>query len=239
MHCYFFLAQIRLTAFLFCSALLFAGVAPAQAPAKPFDNPAEQAGKPRVLLIGDSISIGYTVEVRQRLDGKALVFRPPVNCQHTGYGLANLEKWLGNGKWDVIHFNWGIWDTHLLDEKGGLVASAAESSAAGAKVRFTLEQYRENLEKLVAILERTGARLIWASTTPVLSRVGDRLQAVPDRNRIAAELMKKHGIAINDLHTAVLPRAKDWQSGDRVHFNAAGNTALGAQVARAIEENLP
>lgn len=192
-----------------------------------------------MLLIGDSISIGYTMEVRRCLDGKALVFRPPVNCQHTGYGLANVENWLGKGKWDVIHFNWGIWDTHLLDEKGGLVATANESRATGARVRFTREQYRENLEKLVAMLERGGARLIWASTTPVLSRVGDRLQEVPDRNKIAAEVMKKHGIAIDDLHTFVLPHAAEWQTADRVHFNAVGNAALGGQVAAAIEKSLP
>ena len=36
-------------------------------------------GLPRVLLIGDSISIGYTLPTRQRLIGVANVHRPPMN----------------------------------------------------------------------------------------------------------------------------------------------------------------
>src|SRR6266446_6796002 len=65
------------------------------------DNPA----LPRVLLIGDSISIGYTVPTRDLLKGKANVHRIPENGGPTTVGLKNLTKWLGDGKWDVIHFN--------------------------------------------------------------------------------------------------------------------------------------
>ncbi|MHC4285022.1 MAG: alpha/beta hydrolase fold domain-containing protein [Planctomycetota bacterium] len=70
------------------------------------DNP----NMPRVLLIGDSISIGYTLPVRKLLADKANVHRVPTNARHTGIGLENIHKWLGDGKWDVIHFNWGLHD---------------------------------------------------------------------------------------------------------------------------------
>ena len=65
---------------------------------------------PRVLLIGDSISIGYTLPVRELLKGKANLHRPPTNCSSTASGLKNLDAWLGQGKWDVIHFNFGLHD---------------------------------------------------------------------------------------------------------------------------------
>jgi hypothetical protein len=67
---------------------------------------------PRVLLIGDSISIGYTKTVIELLKGKAEVHRVQGNAGHTGMGIERLPKWLDpkNGKWDVIHFNWGLWD---------------------------------------------------------------------------------------------------------------------------------
>ena len=58
---------------------------------------------PRVLLIGDSISVGYTVAVREALAGKVNVHRPAANCGPTTRGLTHLDKWLGKGKWDVIH----------------------------------------------------------------------------------------------------------------------------------------
>ena len=72
------------------------------------------AGLPRVLLIGDSISIGYTVPAREALRGKANVHRPLTNCGPTTRGLENLSQWLGDADWDVIHFNWGLHDLKYL-----------------------------------------------------------------------------------------------------------------------------
>ncbi len=68
---------------------------------------------PNVLIIGDSISIGFARQVREKLTGKANVYRPmggnkPENCGDTTIGLAKIDVWLGQQKWDVIHFNWGL-----------------------------------------------------------------------------------------------------------------------------------
>jgi acyl-CoA thioesterase-1 len=202
-----------------------------------FKNPADEPGVPRVLLIGDSISIGYTIPVRRQLRGKANVFRPPVNCQHTGYGLANLDAWLGTSRWDVIHFNWGIWDTHMLDAKGALIR--AESAAKGPMhIRYTPEQYGQNLSKLVDRLQATGARLIWASTTPVMSRSGARFEDIAIRNAVAAKLMKARNIPIEDLYPYTLPHAKEWQKSDKVHFNDEGNQHLADRVCESILREL-
>src|SRR5690349_5233165 len=67
-----------------------------------FEKVVDDAKLPRVLLIGDSISIGYTVAVRELLHGKANVHRIPTNGGPTTNGLAHLPAWLGAGKWDVI-----------------------------------------------------------------------------------------------------------------------------------------
>ena len=69
---------------------------------------------PRVLLIGDSISMGYTVPVRNLLKGKANVHRIMENGGPTTNGLAKIKLWLGNSKWDVIHFNFGLHDLKLV-----------------------------------------------------------------------------------------------------------------------------
>jgi hypothetical protein len=63
---------------------------------------------PRVLITGDSISLGYTLEVRKLLVGKANVQHPDVNCWSTEFGLAHLKQWLGEKHWDVISFNFGL-----------------------------------------------------------------------------------------------------------------------------------
>jgi hypothetical protein len=78
--------------------------------------PQEVPGQPRVLLIGDSISIGYTLPVRELLKGKANVHRIPQNGGATDVGLEKMASWLGDGKWDVIHFNFGLHDAKYFSE---------------------------------------------------------------------------------------------------------------------------
>ena len=75
-----------------------------------FQPPEVQKELPNVLLIGDSISIGYMLATRKELEGEANVFRPPTNCGPSTKGLESLEQWLGDRKWDVIHFNFGFPD---------------------------------------------------------------------------------------------------------------------------------
>src|SRR5689334_4412744 len=104
--------------------LLAGNVAHAQdAKKKKPENPAYQKitdvpGLPRVLLIGDSISIGYTVAVRDELKGKANVHRPATNCGPTTRGVQMIDQWLEDGKWDVIHFNFGLHDLKFVDDQG-------------------------------------------------------------------------------------------------------------------------
>jgi hypothetical protein len=188
---------------------------------------------PRVLIIGDSISMGYTEPVKKKLEGIAEVTRPKENCQHTAHGLKRIDAWLGDGKWDVIHFNWGIWDTHMLDDKGAIVRDETNPKSP-LHIRHTPEQYRENLVKLLAALEKTNATLVWASTTPIMYRTGKRFDDIKTINAVAADLMKEHKIVIDDLYEYTLPHAKEWQIADKVHFNPVGNENLAKQVSESI-----
>jgi hypothetical protein len=204
--------------------------------------PPPVAKLPRVLLIGDSISMGYTAPVTVALKDVAIVSRVPGNGQHTAYGLANLGKWLGKEKWDVIHFNWGIWDTHLMDNKtGALISTAGESKVDPESVhlRHDPKQYEENLTKLVQLLKQSGAKLIWANTTPVNSRHGDRLKVVPAYNEIAAKVMAANGIPIDDLNALVVAEPAKCPQTDGCHFAPAGYKTLADQVSKCIREALP
>ncbi|MEZ6067875.1 MAG: SGNH/GDSL hydrolase family protein [Planctomycetaceae bacterium] len=142
---------------------------------------------PRVLLIGDSISIGYTLDVRELLEGKANVHRIPTNGGPTTNGLANIDKWLGDGQWDVIHFNWGLHDLKYCDDKGVL-------QAVGEGHQQVLEEaYAANLEQLVTRLEQTGAKLVFATTTPVPNGAKGRVPAdAPRYNAAALKIMTAH-----------------------------------------------
>ena len=73
-----------------------------------------------VLLIGDSIRIGYGRAVKSTLEGKANVYYPEDNCRFASYVLRYIEeyKWIvPEGKVDVLHWNTGLWDCLRLYEE--------------------------------------------------------------------------------------------------------------------------
>jgi acyl-CoA thioesterase-1 len=190
----------------------------------------ENPALPRVLLIGDSISVGYTPGVRKAIEGKANVLRIPVNGGPTSRGIEFLDDWLGAGKWDAIHFNWGLHDIKRM--KDGKMDIAAEW-------QVSKKQYRKNLDTLVRKLKATGARLIWASTTPVPEGANGRIKG--DElivNRIAEKVMKKNGVAINDLYATTLPNVDRYQRPRDVHFTDEGSVFLAQRVAAEIEKAL-
>ena len=197
------------------------------AAANPAMHPSQDVpGLPRVLLIGDSISIGYTLPVRERLAGKANVHRIPENGGPTTNGLARLDAWLGTQRWDVIHFNWGLHDLKLMDNGQQQVA---------------LPDYERNLDHLVERLKQTGARLMWASTTPVPEgklKTPRRPEDVPSYNEAARKVMEKHRIPINDLYAFALPQLSRIQIPTNVHFTKEGSAALAQPVAEATLTSL-
>ncbi|MEC9475470.1 MAG: SGNH/GDSL hydrolase family protein [Planctomycetota bacterium] len=218
---------VLLLSWIACSPLL-SGDQP-----EPADDPVKEL--PKVLIIGDSISIGYTPFVEEQLREKAMVIHNPGNAQHTGTGLKKIDAWLGEKKWDVIHFNWGLWDLCYRDPPGSL-----KRGKKNGKVTFTPQQYGKNLEKLIVRLKKTGAKLIWASTTKVPEgepgrKVGDDIRY----NAVARKLMKKYRIPVTDLHAASsqFPAELFRAPGD-VHFKPEGRRKLARLVAKKVEEAL-
>lgn len=193
---------------------------------------------PNVLILGDSISIGYTRDVRAELRGRANVFRPldrknPVNCGDTIMGLAGLTEWLAGKQWAVIHCNWGLWDI-CYREPGK--AKAGNRNKTKGVISVSIEDYSANLEKIMTQLQATGAKVIWASTTHVPECEPGRFTGDEIRyNKAAAAIMKKRGIPVNDLHTltASWVGSNSIKKGD-VHFTREGSRLMSKQVAAAI-----
>ncbi|QDU63478.1 hypothetical protein Pan216_43580 [Planctomycetes bacterium Pan216] len=183
---------------------------------------------PRVLLIGDSISIGYTLPVREKLMGKANIHRIKTNGGPTTRGVASIDSWLGDGNWDLIHFNWGIHDV-VKREKGG-------------PNRVPLKEYTKNLESLTDRLKETGATLVWATTTPIPDGVVEPVvildSDVQAYNAAAAKIMMKKNIATDDLYSFAKPQLEKIQRKANVHFTPEGSKVLGEQVANHIEKTL-
>jgi len=236
---------------LTCIALLVIGIAlsnfasaaeqaKAKKKARPRTNPAmlpvkDDPSLPRVLILGDSISIGYTRDVQKLLAGKANVHRAPANCGPTTRGLEFIDAWLGDKPWDVIHFNWGLHDLKYMSPTGKL----ADPKSPGARQQVPPEEYEANLRKLVKHLAKTKAVLIWCSTTPVPKGaqgrvVGDAVKY----NEIAAKVMKENGVRIDDLYRVAKSRLDTIQRPANVHFTPEGYMVLAKAVAGAITQAL-
>ena len=186
----------------------------------------DRPGLPRVLLIGDSISIGYTLFVRELLKDEANVHRIPENGGSSRNGVEKLEAWLGAGRWDVIHFNFGLHDIPRLD---------------GGQWQVSMSEYESNLRRIVERLKKTGARLIFAATTPVPAGRLNPPRVPGDEvtfNGIALGVMREHGVEVNDLHAYARGRLAEWQEPANVHFHEAGSRALAEQVAAAVRAAL-
>jgi len=184
---------------------------------------------PCVLLIGDSISMGYTIPVRELLAGKANVHRVPENGGPTINGLEKMGAWLADGNWDLIHFNFGLHDLVMMED---------------GSFRVSIEEYGRNLRQLVDRIQATGATatLIWCSTTPVPEDVGAPARTPQDviaYNEVAKAIMDERGIAIDDLYAFALPRLAEIQQPANVHFTEEGYEVLARQVAASIEAALP
>ena len=229
-------------------------------PAKPKDPAlvavADVPGLPRVLLIGDSISMGYTLPVREKFTGIANVHRPLENCGDTARGLERLDKWLGQKPWDVIHFNFGLHDLKYLNAKGEYVSAAEGQQVAPPEV------YRQRLRDFTLRLKASGAKLIFATTTPVPAGTTGRVQGDEKiYNQVALEVMQELAVPIDDLCAYVaeaqrklppLPlsqmpkppqraqaRPGELQLPFNVHFTPEGSLKLADQVVAKITPLLP
>ncbi|MEM7433796.1 MAG: SGNH/GDSL hydrolase family protein [Myxococcota bacterium] len=179
--------------------------------------PSGSSSLPNVVFIGDSISRGYYPYVEASLKDIATPHRPPGNHSATWEGLAHLDEWLEGPSWDVVHFNFGLHDIH----------------------RSSLEQYEQNLERIVKRLQQTGAKLVFATSTPVLEGTPrfDGRSSEP-YNQVALRVMSRAGgVEINDLHALAVAHP-EYQRPRDLHFTDEGYAALGEQVAQSIRKTL-
>ncbi len=176
--------------------------------------------RPRVLLIGDSITKGYHRIVEQHVSGLAWCDRVSTSRFVTDpVFFQELALVLGQRRYNVVHFNNGLhgW---------------AHSET----------QYRDGLPVLVQFLrERSGdASLIWAQSTGMREKAseadyrdGPSPTRISARNRLAADAMRAEGVPVNDLHACSTSRPDLWCP-DGIHFGDAGNALLGEQTAEHI-----
>ncbi|MBM4436329.1 MAG: SGNH/GDSL hydrolase family protein [Actinobacteria bacterium] len=190
--------------------------------------------RPHVLIIGDSTSMYFHTYVAAGLRDVADVTRVPDNGRTSTHILERFDAWVVAVQPDLVHLNCGLHDL-------------GRHEARAWELKTPLDRYETNLRRIVARLQaETGARVIWASTTPVIDAWQLRTKNFARReadvvayNAVAAAVMASHGIPINDLHALVTAAGPDKLLGpDGVHFTEPGSALLGEHVARVVRDAL-
>lgn len=195
----------------------------------------------KVLLLGDSIRIGYDKYVKEALKDTCEVYFPEDNCRFAQYLLRHLVDWkryyeLGENL-DVIHWNVGLWDSAVLYQDGFLTPP---------------EFYEYFIDKLCRRIQLffPNAKAIFATSTPVVEhrflnpQVAYRKNCdVEMFNEIAVKKVTEYGFAINDLYSVVKDVPESYYS-DMTHLYTPEGTqlltnAVVKEIGKALDMTFP
>lgn len=193
-----------------------------------------QSEKPKILIIGDSISIGYTPFVADYFQGKAQVTHNAGNAKFTANGLAHIEEWLGDEEFDIIQFNWGLWDLCYRDAQ-------MDRDKVNGTLTASPEEYERNLRALVSILkERSDAKLIFVTTSYVPKEEPGRFDKDAQRyNKVAKRIMRENDIEVNDIYSWTKKIHKTAGNGpDDVHYSKEGYEQISQKITSQLQKAL-
>lgn len=176
---------------------------------------------PNALLVGDSITRAYYPGVVRRLSGKANVYLMATSASVADPRLPQQIADFSAAQ--AVHFS-------LVHFNNGMHGWA-----------YTESQYENAFKDFLHAIQAAapGARLIWATTTPVKvdASPGPTNSRIESRNAIAKKFVEKAGISIDDQHELMMHHLDAYQ--DTVHFNENGAEIQAAQAVATIESVLP
>lgn len=191
----------------------------------------------RVLLLGDSIRMGYDDYVKELLDGEfEVIYDQYDNGRFAAYTLWQANQFFKNhGHFDIVHWNNGYWDMNI--------------EAPMTEAVHPLEEYIHFLGRILGEIKRNGALPIFATTTPILSkeaasevnadknyRLNYNNEWVVKYNAAAVSFMKSEGVRINDLYTLCLEDTHCYKCSDLLHLTDEGYRRCAEKIASEIRE---
>ena len=212
----------------------------------------------KIVLLGDSIRMGYDSFVQKKLTGRAELFFPEENGRFIQFTLRTLSDWAGELQWpsdvDVVHWNNGLWDCLHLNS-GGNICADGEAAGESIKTEAVDQQYTYEKDPLTPpefyryFLVRTyrrirqlfpSAAIVFATTTPVIEEQATWAfrsnEEIDQYNRIARETLLPLGVKINELGEFARINChhlhRDW-----VHYNDKGCSLMADEIIGFLEDN--
>lgn len=189
----------------------------------------------KILLLGDSIRMGYQNDVKELLKDEYDVLYPEDNGRFAAYTLwqANQAfKW--NPDIKLVHFNNGYWDMNI--------------EAPMTEAIHPIEEYKSFLRRIVLLCRQCGAKVIFATTVPILEKGAARDNTgvrgtinysnewVKKYNAAAIEVMKELNVSVNDLYALCMEDDRYYKCEDLLHLSAEGSRRCAEQIAKYIKK---
>lgn len=188
----------------------------------------------QVILIGDSIRMGYQPFVAEVLKGEAEVWGPEENGGTSRNVLAHLDEWVLSRESDIVHLNCGLHD---------LARDPDENRNIG-DVRVSVDEYERNVRAILSKVQSSGRKIVWATTTPVHEddhrrvKIMERHEAdIEKYNAAALRVAEELKVPVNDLYRVVVEAGEEsGMKPDGVHYSDAGSQRLGRAVAAFLRQ---
>lgn len=186
--------------------------------------------KHEVLILGDSIALGYTPAVTALLQPLNYTIDSVGNTENSFYLNENLPTYLAQyPNADIITFNAGAWDTIINS-----VYFQADPPAASVPQYYntTDAEYQANILSIAQQLLATHKRIIFFLTTDCLPNPQADVTRINALNAIALQMLPPLGIQVVDLHTLSLSLTNHHEGSN--HYDAAGNALLAGLIAPVL-----
>lgn len=185
--------------------------------------------KPSVLLLGDSISLGYRDFVKADLAGVMDVYFPPENGRFAAYTFRALYEWSRDLKFpadmDFVYWNNGLWDVVRI---------------FGDEPQTPLKEYESVIWRTYARLRHLfpKAQIIFATTTPVVEELYNenfyrRNEDIKCYNAAATQVVLECGGIVHDLYSGGWQR-QAYQ--DATHFNLPARKFIADAVVKLLKK---
>ena len=188
----------------------------------------------KVVLIGDSIRMGYDKYVKDALSGVAEVYYPDENSRFSEYVLRYAHTWKGLLNWpddiDLVHWNAGLWDVLEI---------------YGDEPLTPIDTYGENILRIYKRLKFLfpKAKFVFATSTNVNEKIANpdffrHNEIIEKYNKKAVEILSSTDTYINDLYSLTKSFPDSYRS-DWVHFyTPEGTEQIGGRVLSVISNLL-
>ena len=187
--------------------------------------------KPQILLIGDSIRMGYCETVKADLATDIDVLYPDENCQSSYYILQNLKGWVDITRPEnviAVHFNCGHWDAAHF---GGDPDSLSSPDVYAQNILRIARRLRQYFPK-AAIAYATTTPMHPDGIPPINARTTEEIRTL---NQAGRQALAPEPVAVNDLFAYT----EHWGSEtfqDGCHFTEEASQVLGHRVSAFLRE---